>query len=625
MRRFLIPIFIIIFLLILPKSIFAQQEFSTSYQVTYDVYDSGITTVTEKVTLKNLTDKFYASSFNLTIGATEVENVSAFDDSGALTVSSKDLGNKQSSSLQNKTEINVTFSKQIIGKDKDYTFNLRFNSKDFAQKQGKIWQVTVPKISSASEVTNYNLNLTVPVGFGDPTSIIPEPRNVTESGGRLQFSFNKDQLKESGILANFGTNQLFDFELKYTLNNNGFLPALGNIPLPPNTDNQEVIIDEIIPNPENVTKDQDDNYLAWFKVDRKKTFDVKVKGIAKLSINKFKKSKLKGDEIKNYLSEQKYWETSNPSVKSKLEEIFRNRKNLTNKEKARLIYKFVTSALTYDQSRIKDRDFLRLGAVTALSNPDKALCQEFSDLFITLSRAAGVPARMLTGYAYTSNTQLRPLSLDIDALHAWPEYYDPDEGWAMIDPTWENTTGGVDYFSKFDLNHFVMTVRGTSSEEPFPADDTKVVFSESAFKPVSKLNIVIDTPEAFYAGFPAKAKIQVKNAGNYIYQTDQLILSSSKVLIKGSSAFLIPDLPPSGIFEYKFDLRGGSPLESYEDILQVRVGDEIVSKKIIIKPFFAHKYFSYAVGGVTALITITYLAILGLHLKRIKIAHPQKK
>jgi len=80
---------------------------------------------------------------------------------------------------------------------------------------------------------------------------------------------------------------------------------------------------------------------------------------------------------------------------------------------------------------------------------------EFTDTFITLVRALGIPAREINGYAYAQNDRLRPLGLEQDVLHSWPEYYDfASQTWQQVDPTWGNTTGGLDYFHKFDLDHF---------------------------------------------------------------------------------------------------------------------------------------------------------------------------
>jgi len=137
------------------------------------------------------------------------------------------------------------------------------------------------------------------------------------------------------------------------------------------------------------------------------------------------------------------------------------------------IYDFVTNNLIYKNVESLDQ-LKRQGAIQALSNPEDAACQEFSDLFITLARANNIPTRLITGYAYTENSRLRPLSLVEDILHAWPEFWNEDSGnWQPVDPTWGNTTGGVDYFNQFDLNHVVLAINGQSSNLPYPAGSYK--------------------------------------------------------------------------------------------------------------------------------------------------------
>ena len=96
-----------------------------------------------------------------------------------------------------------------------------------------------------------------------------------------------------------------------------------------------------------------------------------------------------------------------------------------------------------------------------------------------MARAAGIPARELNGFAYTANPRLRPLSLVADVLHAWPEYYDAEkQQWIQVDPTWGNTTGGVNFFTLLDLNHIVFAIHGVSSEKPYPAGMYKIAGKE---------------------------------------------------------------------------------------------------------------------------------------------------
>ena len=50
-------------------------------------------------------------------------------------------------------------------------------------------------------------------------------------------------------------------------------------------------------------------------------------------------------------------------------------------------------------------------------------CWDFSDAFVTLARAAGVPSRQVAGWLYGSSG------------HVWAEYYREGKGWQQVDPT----------------------------------------------------------------------------------------------------------------------------------------------------------------------------------------------
>jgi transglutaminase-like putative cysteine protease len=81
-----------------------------------------------------------------------------------------------------------------------------------------------------------------------------------------------------------------------------------------------------------------------------------------------------------------------------------------------------------------------LGSLTAdvtqksswVLNNKVGVCDELTNLFISLNRAAGIPARFVSGYAYT----------ELDAFktnwvpHAWAEVYFPEYGWVSYDVTY---------------------------------------------------------------------------------------------------------------------------------------------------------------------------------------------
>jgi transglutaminase-like putative cysteine protease len=71
-----------------------------------------------------------------------------------------------------------------------------------------------------------------------------------------------------------------------------------------------------------------------------------------------------------------------------------------------------------------------------LFNSKQGFCEHFSGSFALLMRAAGVPARVVTGY---QGGEVNPITKELivrqaDA-HAWVEVWLPVEGWVRIDPT----------------------------------------------------------------------------------------------------------------------------------------------------------------------------------------------
>ncbi|MCX6777042.1 MAG: transglutaminase domain-containing protein [Candidatus Micrarchaeota archaeon] len=90
---------------------------------------------------------------------------------------------------------------------------------------------------------------------------------------------------------------------------------------------------------------------------------------------------------------------------------------------------WVNSQMSYDMSiagLLKDSKWI-------LSNK-KGVCTEYSTLFVTLARAAGIPARFVTGFAYDENKSEW-------SGHSWAEVYIGK--WVPVDATW-NEIGYLD-------------------------------------------------------------------------------------------------------------------------------------------------------------------------------------
>lgn len=440
------------YLLLSTRVVNALATFSTDYVVTYDINEQGQTHVTFNIGQKNNLSTVYATSFSLSLSQTNLKNILVKDAAGPI--------NPQVSQTENVTNINFDFGNKVVGRDKVNQFSIQFDSSDIANKQGSVWEINIPKLESNENTNSQQIIMKVPGSFGQPAYIDPKPSRITENS----FQFTSATLGNKSISAVFGTTQYFKLQLTYNLNNPLSKNLTTQIALPPDTAYQTVYLKNINPPPKDIAADPDGNWLASYVISPNSDLLITTDLYINLSFNP-KSYPLEDSTL--YTRATKIWNYEDPDISAKAA-------GLTTPKS---VYDFVTNYLSYGYDRIGENSGPnRPGAVWALANPQNAICTEFTDLFIALARKNNIPARENQGFAMSSNDKLKPLSLAKDVLHAWPEYYDREkQTWVQVDPTWGDTTGGVDYFNKLDLNHLVFAIHGLDSTQPLPAGSYKTI------------------------------------------------------------------------------------------------------------------------------------------------------
>lgn len=266
MKKHLVIIVLLLFsFLFFHPSLARAKEYASSYDVTYNVLENGLTRVEYVVDLTNTTSKLYNTSYKLLLGFDNVQNVEASDRLGKITP----LVSQENGIYT----IFLKFNDKVVGIGKTLRFKISFDTTDIVQNSGKIWEVNIPGIAKDNNYEKYNVHVKVLGFLGLPTYIKPQ------IDGSLDFS--KEQLEESGISIAFGDNQIYTFNLKYHLKNPNLFPVTTQIALPPTTNYQEVIIDEITPRPLNAIRDFDGNWLAKYSLKSSEIKDIVVKGKAK--------------------------------------------------------------------------------------------------------------------------------------------------------------------------------------------------------------------------------------------------------------------------------------------------------------------------------------------------------
>lgn len=421
-------------------SIFAIDEFTLTKDIFYHFDLNGQAAVEETVQLRNNLSQIYPTQYTLTLTGAGISQVTGHDNYGNIVKDTTQTKDGQS------TTINLNFNHPAVGKGQVTTFTILYRAKGLAKPKGNTWEITLPP-KETSVILN-SLKISVPNQFG-PVAFASVAQTSQE--GIVSRLISLTPAKDDKILITFGDYQLFDFHLTHEIPNQQASPGFIKIPIPPDTGSQRVIFSNFSPRPKNITSDPDGNWLANYDLSPSSQTTIRISG----QVETFPATHPTAAPLPQHTQSQSIWPISDP-------QIITTAANLKN---PKAIYDYVISHLTYNYDLIKTPQ--RRGALAALNDPANSLCTEFTDLFVALARAKGIPSREVEGFALTNDPKIKPVNPNSDILHAWPQYYDKiRQSWVDIDPTWGKTTNGVDYFSDLDLNHLTFVIHGLDSHNP---------------------------------------------------------------------------------------------------------------------------------------------------------------
>ncbi|HEX7017467.1 MAG TPA: transglutaminase domain-containing protein [Patescibacteria group bacterium] len=512
MRRLLLTLFSI--LTFLPVFVFltlpvkADENFETHLKTTYIVDDQGSARVTHEFKIVNKTPLFFITQYGLKVSSNSLTNVTVTNGSQRIT--------PEVNTTKNETSIGITFPDRIVGENKERIFTISYTNPDATVVSGNVLEVYVPQLATTDTYSSYSLTLVTPLKYGEPTRIHPGTYTTVVEGSNFRTVIN--EAGKSSVVAVYGQEQYFKLAFRYHLENPTNGVRLMQIALPPDTPYQRLDYHALEPLPEKIESDADGNWIATYTLPANVTQVVNAEATVKLTLSP-NGSVPVIQPTNQFLQADDYW----PLNDTQVQEVVGEQSSVED------IYRYVLSTLEYDYDRVQENPVIRLGAAGALSEPHRAMCQEYTDLFITLSRAQGIPARRATGYAYTENEVLRPLSFVQDTLHAWPEYFNTNQNrWVPIDPTWEDTAGGINYFDQFDLNHIVFAYNGSDSELPLPAGsyktqnietkDVEVTFGDRFITQEPSFQIIVDQLQLGTTPLKSVADLQfINNLGQAVY------------------------------------------------------------------------------------------------------------
>jgi len=486
----------------------------------------------------------------------------------------------------------------------NFTWFLTFDTPDIASKAGNIWEVNTPGIAGNENVA---IEISAPSSFGIINYSSSEPSELIEGKERIDLEFTDDLSRESGVMILFGEYDYYSFQYKYELDNTDTIRLRATVTLPPDYKNQRIYFTEIDPLPERTFKDQDGNYIAEYLIDPGEAYDVLVKGFSVVQAMNTSTDIEQDVDLVYYLQADTFWQVDNAEIKSLAGELVAGKEN--DKEKGKAIYDYVSSELSYSQAALSDPFRGRLGAEQVLLAKDNAICQEYADLFVTLARVAGIPARLVAGYT-SSDTGYE---LPENTLHAWAEFHTEDEGWISVDPTWESTSGGFNFFDNLGTNHLALAIRGVSSVEPFlvlsfvPGDDVSdnlIIQQVEPFEPTpGGITFTPNIGEKVDSGFTNSGTIAITNNSQVVLTDINLEVSNGDYLLELSELESNVAIFPGDTYELQVIYASNDYLKQGKELLEVKMsgllGTEPVTDAFNLEIEFAiHQYVIYGgIGG----------------------------
>lgn len=439
----------------------ASNDFSYNVAVNYRVSSDDTTRVQETYSVTNHTNNKYLSSIQLSTPTDDVKNLSVeYSDGTSIPFTTEKKHTEISGYPYDYVQININFSRQVVVPK--WSFVVRYDTTKLVESKGGAHTVYIPAIAQDTSDT-YQVSVSVPENFGTLHTTGPKPNSQSSKNNLTTYIFDKKDLSEKSLALVFGDSTVYKLNFNFPLNNETPATQSFTIALPPNTSGQQIIIRKLDPQPKRTHLDSDGNILADYEVPahtkiivktdveaviRYLDYDLKVSG---------NKTEIPKELVNRYTRSQRYWPSNNAAVIAKARELTKDKKTVA--EQVQSINNYVIETLSYNNEKIKYN--IRQGGLKALENPTNVVCLEYSDLSITLLRAAGIPARMPIGYGYSG--ELKQSNSVSDSLHSWVQAYVPNIGWMNVDPTWGEKFHN---FGTSDLDHVAFAIWGQSDDSP---------------------------------------------------------------------------------------------------------------------------------------------------------------
>ncbi len=428
----------------------------TSYSVdsSYKITSDGVGTVSHVINAKNTSAEKTPVLLKIPIAGSEVSSITAKVDDNNVSATISDDGSVVDVKLPD-----------LTGKDKAWKLTLSYKSQ-MVGELGRSKAIQIPTLGGTGlAITNQKTVVSADLAIGLVVAL-PAPDKTDIAVGEQIFTYeNKTGPVTDAVTLVVGDTTTALVDISSELKNNGWWWKTVELTLPPDTNQQQVILSSLEPKPSNVRLDQDGNILAQYRLGPKKSINVTARAIINvknLSYTLDSKKTLNDIDqslIDLYTKETDKWSggkvETNVNPVSSVSEIIQT------------IYDAVLSRARAQTALDNNQDL----ASTNIDDSGK-----YADLLIGELRANGVPARAVLGKIVSDGQFI----LNEGQSQIWAEAYIPDIGWVTMDPAF-----GIfgDYYGNSDVMHVGLALWGVSdSLPPVNLDLMNVTYSSDAFE-----------------------------------------------------------------------------------------------------------------------------------------------
>jgi transglutaminase-like putative cysteine protease len=160
------------------------------------------------------------------------------------------------------------------------------------------------------------------------------------------------------------------------------------------------------------------------------------------------------------------------------------------------------------------------------------VCDEITNLFISMCRSIGIPARFVSGYAYTNS----PLFGNDWGAHGWAEVYFPNQGWVPFDVTYSQLgyidAGHIKFNDDIDSSKNMVSYEWKGSNikiEPQPLDITTTILKKGNI--LDEILEITAKPLSEEIGFGSYNLIEatLENNEDYYITADVILIAPAEV------------------------------------------------------------------------------------------------